>query len=271
MTATFGQTSKGTASDSLPGDTIRGSAFTCPEGGVAESITVYLEQRFAKTPKVKCALYKESDDSLVAYTEEWTLTSGWDDWKTFNIVWGGTLENIAYWIVVWADDQVTLKRFLLAGQDAWDAHPYNSWPEPLVPTEGTWEYSIYCTYSTAVVHEKEITEGIAMGETLIKQPIKNISEGVAMSEVLTKVITKAPFVEGIAIGEVLTKVQLHVREIIEGIAIGETVTKAVTKVITEGIAIGEVLVKMRVLRAIRNLLSVREQKAARQKDKERQL
>ena len=122
-----------------------------------------------------------------------------------------------------------------------------------------------------VLHEKEITEGIAVGEALVKQPIKIVSEGVALSEVLTKAITKAPFVEGIAIGEVLTKVQIHVRTIIEGIAIGETVTKAVTKVITEGIAIGEVLVKMRVLRAIRNLLSVREQKAARQKDKERQL
>lgn len=112
-------------------------------------------------------------------------------------------------------------------------------------------------WETVVLHEKVISEGIAVAEVLIKNPIKIVSEGVALGEVLRKMITKAPFVEGIAVGEVVQTVYIHVKEIIEGLAIGEAVTKMVNKVISEGIAIGEVLIKMRVIKAIRSLSAAR--------------
>lgn len=128
---------------------------------------------------------------------------------------------------------------------------------------GSYDHSAISTseliidYTSIVLHEKEITEGIAVAEVLIKNPIKIISEGVALGEVLQKVITKAPFIEGIAIGEVVTAVRIQIREIIEGIAIGESVTKMVNRVISEGIAIGEVLIKMRVIAALRSLSAAR--------------
>lgn len=97
--------------------------------------------------------------------------------------------------------------------------------------------------TAAVLHEKEISEGIAVGEVVEKTTIMGFAEGVAMGEVLAKVITKAPFAEGVSIGEVVETVRIKVREFIEGLAIGEVLVKQAHKVIAEGIAIGEVLSK----------------------------
>lgn len=103
--------------------------------------------------------------------------------------------------------------------------------------------SFYGEGGTFVLNEKEITEGIAVGEVVIKNPMKLVVEGVALSEVLVKAITKAPFVEGIALGEVVESIKIKVKEIIEGLEIGEVLFKQTHKVITEGIVIGEVITK----------------------------
>jgi hypothetical protein len=104
-------------------------------------------------------------------------------------------------------------------------------------------YSENLDLQPLVLHEKEISEGIALGEVLLKQPGKIVSEGVVLGEVLIKSINKAPFVEGIALGEVLERVYRQVRVLTEGIAIGEVLEKQAHKIISEGVALGEVLKK----------------------------
>ncbi|GAI14707.1 unnamed protein product, partial [marine sediment metagenome] len=78
----FGYETKGGTEWSLAANFIIGSKYTCTEAGTATSITAYLKQKNTLTPKVKFGIYKSSDKSLVGYTEEWTVTSAWDDWKT---------------------------------------------------------------------------------------------------------------------------------------------------------------------------------------------
>lgn len=120
----------------------------------------------------------------------------------------------------------------------------------------------------ATKYEKEITEGIAMGEVVIKNPILVYSEGIAAGEVVTKMITMV-YSDGLAVGEVVIKGLDRV--ITEGIAIGEAVSKLTSKIFTEGIAIGEAIIKIRVLRAIRSLTPERVLDAVRNLLKERQL
>lgn len=122
----------------------------------------------------------------------------------------------------------------------------------------------------AVLHEKEISEGVAVGEVLIKQPHHLISEGVVVGEVLVKSLSRV-ISEGIAIGEVLESVWTHVKTLTDGIAIGEVVVKQVNRIISDGIAIGEEVFKMWVHPAIRSLSPLRIKDAVRQLLKEREL
>lgn len=152
----FGNETKETEQDASY-DYIIGSWYPCPEEGNAESITVYLKQYGTDTPKVKCAIYKKSDNSLVGYTEEWTLTAGWDDWKTFNIVWGGALEATDYYLVFWAStlpNKIKYCADLLSGKGATQNVAYNSFPNPWEPSTTNKKISIYCTYSTEGPPEK---------------------------------------------------------------------------------------------------------------------
>lgn len=153
----FGYETKGTSTANGGGDYIRGSWFSCSESGTATSITVYLKQYSTNTPKIKCAIYKKSDDSLVGYTEEWTMTSDWDDWKTFNIVWGGDLTAQDYYIVFWVSDYALKATYYYvneADKSAIDSHTYNGFPNPWYPNVAGMKISIYCTYTTDGGQEK---------------------------------------------------------------------------------------------------------------------
>jgi hypothetical protein len=130
---------------------ITGSWFSCPEAGTATSITVYIKQYSTTTPKIKCAIYRLSDGVLIARTEEWTVTSGWNDWKTFNVIWGGTLTATDYILVFWPsgsaayfyyDDDTNRGRY-----KAYEV--YNNFPDPWSPFTDNHIFSIYCTYTAA--------------------------------------------------------------------------------------------------------------------------
>ncbi|MDH5690717.1 MAG: hypothetical protein OEY81_04755, partial [Candidatus Bathyarchaeota archaeon] len=147
--STFGYTTKGSAEWDASSTFIIGSWATCPESGTADSITVYLKQYNTATPKIKCALYKKSDNSLVGSTEKWTLTSGWDGWKTFNFADGPSLENIDYWIVFWINAKVYAYYVTETEKRGTQYRFYNSWPNPWSPNTYDWKMSIYCTYTPA--------------------------------------------------------------------------------------------------------------------------
>ncbi len=144
---TFGYEDKGVL-DTTSVNFIMGSWFSCPQNGTADSITVYIKQEVTDG-KIKCAIYKRADNTLVGYTEEWTVSIGWDDWKTLDIVSGGELEALDYYLVLWQNKG---NRFYLDAEDGkggYQSRAYNVFPNPWTPTPWGQKVSIYCTYSVA--------------------------------------------------------------------------------------------------------------------------
>lgn len=149
----FGYETKGPSNERTMTDYIWGSFFPCPQTGIGQSITVYIKQYESCTPKIKCAIYEKLEvgptGPLIGYTEEWQLTSGWDDWKAFNIVYGGELEaDTVYFLVFWSDDSFTFYYITVGYQGGVDFKTYNSFPDPWsgdVPVGVM--ISIYCSYT----------------------------------------------------------------------------------------------------------------------------
>jgi len=144
----FGYETKGGTELAPAGNYINGSWYSCLDTGDADSITVYLKQKFENLPKIKCAIYKKSDGALVGYTEEWTLTSGWDGWKTFNIVSGGSLTAQDYWLVFWANNLVCGYEDAETNKGLYKNLAYDGFPDPLTGFSLiARKWSIYCTYT----------------------------------------------------------------------------------------------------------------------------
>jgi len=163
--AIFGKTDIGSTDRRDIGDTIRGTAYTCTEAGTADSITVYLDD-WVSPEKITCAMYRKSDSVLVATTEERT-TGGADGWYTFNfnapkpvltaqdyglVAWSENLGSNTY---VWYDGVSVYRYFKIT-----DPADYPTYPDPFDGTEGTgsFQYSIYCTYTPATVRYTLINE-----------------------------------------------------------------------------------------------------------------
>ena len=134
-----------------PGD-LWGSFFECPNSGMAISMNVYLKQVETRTPRIKCAIYSDSGgvpNSLIGYTEEWILTSGFEGWKTLNFISGGNLvPGDIYWLIVWADDYFYGRTFTgLTHQLVVAGKAYNSFPVTF--PAGSFNNNkalIYCAY-----------------------------------------------------------------------------------------------------------------------------
>jgi hypothetical protein len=126
---------------------LRGTEFTCPQAGSAQSITAYIDA--SATGKIRFAIYKSSDDSLVGYTEEGTdLPTGW---QALDIVSGGSLEAADYYLVAWANAAYKVaKKTQMNG--AYQSYSYDEHsgipPNPWTKSSASAYFSIYCTYST---------------------------------------------------------------------------------------------------------------------------
>ena len=133
--------------------------------GTLDSITCYYQQYSTKTPKLEHGLYERTgsdDGSLVAdsVSEEWTLTSSWDNWKTLDCNSSPTLvDSENYWISIYSDDAA---KYYYDGTDAVDRFVYksgsysNKWMSSF--TSGTLadkKLSIYCTYTPGGGEEEE--------------------------------------------------------------------------------------------------------------------
>lgn len=99
--------------------------------------------------KVKCAIYKHSDLSFIAETEEKTIVVG-SAWNTFNFaVPPSVLSGTEYVLVAWAEDVAGNASIPLltdvANRSHTQALAYAAWPDPLVPAHNVWKASIYCT------------------------------------------------------------------------------------------------------------------------------
>lgn len=163
----FGNDTIETAGSGTLENAIRGGASTCPENGTATSITVYIDNvtSSANSYSLRCAIYKASDTTLVAQTDEVTglLGSDADAWHTLSFssppaLTGGTEYILMAWCSAVASTTVNA-RLDLAGslQKYWAQSPFNytsnsgNFPTPLAGTllDATADFSIYCTYTPA--------------------------------------------------------------------------------------------------------------------------
>lgn len=155
-------------------DYIRGSWFTCPESMVqAKSITVYV---YHATPAhMKCAVYKESDNSCVAETEERTITAGLTTWERFYFAVPPILENIKYILVAWADGEYYIYGTFEAQKGRYDTETYNGFPETLDPTVESYKYSIYCTYANVELDVTSVPSSVSFALNSTLAPYENFN------------------------------------------------------------------------------------------------
>jgi len=157
--AIFGYTGADGASTRTFEGIIRAGLFTCSENGTPTSITARLSQNTADNHDFEFALYKASDNSLIAETvqgsksttteEEITLAI---DGKPTNLIAGED-----YYICVWGTSGpgvIRLQYIASVGTSDRQTIAYTgTWPDPFVPEgtagETTDRYDIYCTYTPA--------------------------------------------------------------------------------------------------------------------------
>jgi len=229
----FGYETQGGASVQFA-DYIMGTPYTCPEAGTATSVSVYISVGATPCGKFKCAIYKVSDDSLVAYTEELEGISSFSDFKTLDIVWGGTLTATDYYLMWWTDDATNIAFWYstdIAG--AYDAETYDGFPATLNPTVyGSHKFSIYCTYTTDGGQEKTfgLSETCGISDSLDVGKEKGSSfDGNCGVESLTvvgkeKLIVFSPIIEIISEMSFSKELSIKIFELFETCNITEALT-----------------------------------------------
>jgi hypothetical protein len=127
---------------------IAGSRFTCPEGGIAQSITVWMDS-YSGTDSAKCAIYNSARTALIGSTEVNVIGVA-GKWQTFNFIVKPTLvAGTAYFLAAWGNAYVVYDD-VVGGLNSYGSHAYNGWPADISgdPTYADNQTSIYCTYST---------------------------------------------------------------------------------------------------------------------------
>jgi len=112
---TFGCTDGGGTGTVNIEDIIAGSSFQCPETCTANNISVTLYSYGTNNP-VTCAIYKDSDETFVAQTEEIYGTGGAETYYTFNFSSPPTLTGgDYYWLCAWGNNPVSVDYKSLTG------------------------------------------------------------------------------------------------------------------------------------------------------------
>lgn len=157
--ATFGYTQVGANVES-PGRRMSGSVFTCPENGVAESISFYVPASGSGSSRtVQCAIYRHSDSSLVGATEQKTLTSWQAGWMTLNFLdpKPELQAGVDYVLIVYHNGSAGFSpKVAYDSGDFPEQGHYQSLtnfplPNPANFTHENRKYSIYCTYTPSAI------------------------------------------------------------------------------------------------------------------------
>ena len=78
-----------------------GSRFTAPVSATANSIAVYIYNSYTSN-NLKAAIYRDSDQALIATTETLYVANGFNGWQTFNLATKPSLTSgTTYSLVVW--------------------------------------------------------------------------------------------------------------------------------------------------------------------------
>lgn len=148
--ATFGHTTDDSEGN-YDSTWIVGCKFTCPEAGIPVKITEKVKNDSGSNRLCKCAIYRVSDNALIAYSNPVTIPNGFDGWMDYplsNVL--SNLENAQYYLVWW-DDGVLRHYYRITGMGNnvyGQSRSFDSFPNPWSPS-GPYngEYLIYCTYT----------------------------------------------------------------------------------------------------------------------------
>jgi hypothetical protein len=160
----FGNTNPNQGDSYSIENAIVGSLFTATENGWADNITAYL-QITSNSKNVKCAIYNHSDLSLVAYTQERSIsTSYWPNWETFSFTdpKPSLTAGTQYILVAWASsgfgDALLYRQDGTVDQAHYDNLAYGpTWPNPFtVDAHGPRNYCIYCSYKKPTEYTTEV-------------------------------------------------------------------------------------------------------------------
>lgn len=154
---------------------LQGSAFTNPNNGYVTKLSVWLTNT-NPAYRAKCAVYRYSDLSLVAYSEEKAPVDGWND---FNIPVPVALSaGTQYLLVVWTNAtnmNVGVTHTGVVNFFAYNGGTYGTFPATLPAPDwtATYEISIYATLSEItpppplIISVTPITASIQTGEQII--------------------------------------------------------------------------------------------------------
>ena len=152
-TQTFGYTSQYSSTASII-NTMRGGQFAPTYSGIATSITAYIGCS-SSSKDMEAAIYYNSNDSLVAQTNQQLVNSGTTNWVTFTFASGPTLVAGDTYILVVNSASGTGNANLYyksGGGNQGDSfsQTYGTWPTQPSFSSVSNEYSIYCTYQPTV-------------------------------------------------------------------------------------------------------------------------
>ena len=171
---TFGYTTAGGSSWMLGGNTLNGARpHPCSETGTAANMSWY-GCSSSGSINLKCAIYRDSNDALIGYTEQLAVSTS-VQWWTHNIISGGSLSAQDYILTLWANNGFTFYYDSVSGfYKAYRSLTYNSFPNPAGWTSKIanekFKWSVYCTYTVAggQSYTVDLTETISPSASLNK-------------------------------------------------------------------------------------------------------
>jgi len=130
---------------------LRGVKASCPAIGTATKITAFLYNPATATKTCKCALYKASDSSFVAQTNEVVVPANNNAWVDFTFAVPPTITAQDYILVafgyVGSGNYVGLCYATGSGVSRAASGTYPTFPNPATFSSGSTNHLIYCTYT----------------------------------------------------------------------------------------------------------------------------
>jgi len=150
-TKTFGNQDTSGTLGTLLSDYLSGVYYTAPENGIVTSMRAYIGVTSACD--VACAIYNDTDDSLIRSTSVNTVPVQGYTWTTFNFLTGQEPSIVAgqnYIFICWSNGNATLRyqteadrsRYRLVG-----VLTFPNWPNPGIFGSGDRRHAIYVTYT----------------------------------------------------------------------------------------------------------------------------
>jgi hypothetical protein len=212
-TAQLGQTTKGQTAVWQPANVLVASRFTASSSGTIDSVAVCIANPTGNSVNVKCAIYQESDKTLLASTEQQAITNRFNGWQTFDFETAPTVTaGASYSLVVWFQSS-GLQIFCTTGtaRQSWYAfQSYGNFPAgPYTSFSGyaqeNFVYSLYATLNTTPVSSATPTATSAPSTTYTSQVGQTVKGAIACGQPVDVMVgsrftsTSSGFVNGVSV------------------------------------------------------------------------